>query len=75
MKHAKKKKSNVGTIKILAEREVPYVEMDIDMDETAAHNLAKAGWIEIQLDRDALINYAFNKALKEFCEQDAGRTR
>ena len=67
------KKKSLGTIHILAEREIPYVEMDIDMDDNTAHKLAQAGWIEIQNDRDALINYAFNKALREFCGSDEGR--
>lgn len=67
MKKQNKNKNNkkLGTITILSEREIPYVELKIDMDEDIAHKLAQAGWIEIQHDREALINYAFVRALKE----------
>lgn len=60
-----KKNKTLGEIKILSERRVPYVELKIDMDDHVADKLAQAGLIEIKKDRDALINYAFCKALEE----------
>ena len=71
----KKKQNNqkLGTITILSEKNVPYVELKVDMDDSTAHKLAQAGWIEIQNDREALINYAFGRALSEFV--DANGTR
>lgn len=62
------KEQTLGQIRILSEKNVPYVELQVDMDNDVAHKLAKAGWIEIQHDREALINYAFTKALKEFVD-------
>ena len=59
----------LGCIKILAEREVPYVEMDIDVDDNTFNKIAKAGLIEIKRDKKALFNYALLKALEEFCHQ------
>ena len=73
MKRTKKKRDTLGTITVLSEKEVPYVELKIEMDDHVAHKLAQAGWQEIQNDRDALINYAFGKALEEFCEHHGGR--
>ena len=70
-----KKDSKLGTITILGEKKVPYVELQVDMDDATCHKLAQAGWQEIQHDGDALINYAFAKALEEFCDHHAGRTR
>lgn len=62
------KETKLGIITILAEREVPFVELDMDIPDDIAHKLAQAGWQEIQHDRKALINYAFVKALEEFCD-------
>lgn len=67
------KNKKLGTIKIVSEKEVPYVEMKVDMDDDVAHKLAQAGWMEIQHDREALINYAFVRALQEFCGSNRGR--
>lgn len=72
MPHRKMGKRNLkgtnssGQIRILSEKNVPYVELRLDMDDDVADKLAQAGWIEIQHDREALVNYAFTKALKEF---------
>lgn len=62
-----------GQIRILSEKNVPYVELRLDMDDDIAHKLAQAGWIEIQHDREALIAYAFTKALKEFVHARGAR--
>lgn len=72
MKHKKGTKP-LGQIRILSEKNVPYVELRVDMDDDVAHKLAQAGWMEIQHDREALIAYAFQKALQEFVHAD--RTR
>jgi len=61
-----KKKHTSGRIHIVSEKKIPYVELQLDMDDDTADKLAKAGWIEIQHDKKALINYAFVKALEEF---------
>jgi len=68
-----KEKNNLGVITILSERDVPYVELKLDMDDNIAHKLAKAGWLEIQHDREALINYAFVKALEEVIKRDPAK--
>lgn len=67
------KDKKLGVIRIISEKETPYVELKIDMDDDVAHGLAQAGWTEIQHDREALINYAFAKALDEFCRSGRGR--
>jgi len=59
------KEETLGTIKILAERQVPYVELDLDIDENTLNKIAKAGLIEIKRDKRALFNYALTKALEE----------
>jgi len=59
------KEETLGIIKILAERQVPYVEMDLDVDENTFNKIAKAGLIEIKHDKKALFNYAITKALEE----------
>ena len=69
MKNTKK----LGQIRIISEKEIPYVELKMDMDDQTAHKLAQAGWIEVQHDREALINYAFCKALKEYVDANGAR--
>lgn len=54
----------LGQIKILAERKVKMVELDIDADERTIDTMAKAGLRLIKNDRQALFNYAFVEALK-----------
>jgi hypothetical protein len=61
-----KKKHTNGRIHIVSEKEIPYVELKVDMDNETIEMLAQAGWIEIQHDKDALVNYAFSKALEEY---------
>ena len=70
MKIQKRKKNEnkpLGSIKILAEREVKYVELDLDVDDDTFDKIAKAGLIEIKHDKHALFNYAMLKAIREFC--------
>lgn len=79
MPHRKMGKRNVnkeqtlGDIRILSEKPVPYVELQLDMSQDTIDALAKAGWIEIQKDREALANYALVKALKEFVDAHGAR--
>ena len=65
------KEETLGTIKVLAEREVPYVELDLDVDNDTFNKIAKAGLIEIKRDKRALFNYAILKALEEYCKHYA----
>lgn len=67
------KNKKLGEIRVLSEKEIPYVELKLDMDDDVAHKLAQAGWTEIQHDRKALINYAFCKALQEFVKSNGPR--
>jgi hypothetical protein len=53
-----------NTFKILAEREVKYVELDIDASEEIIESLVQYGLKEIVNDRDALLNYGFIKAVE-----------
>jgi hypothetical protein len=57
-------------IKIVAERKVDYVELDLDVDDEAVAVLAKAGWEAIQKDKDALVNYAITKALGDLIRNE-----
>lgn len=67
------KEQTLGQIRILSEKNVPHVELRVEMDDDVAHKLAQAGWMEIQHDREALIAYAFTKALKEFVDAHGAR--
>lgn len=53
-------------INIVSEKEVPYVELKVDMDEKTIDLLAEAALLEIQGDKDALVNYAFSRGLEEY---------
>ena len=57
-------------IKITAERNVDYVELDLDVDDEAVAVLAKAGLETIRNDKEALVNYAINRALKDLIENE-----
>lgn len=61
-----KKKHTNGHIKIVSEKKIPYVELKVDMDDETVDLMAQAGWIEIQRDKEALVNYAFCKAIEEY---------
>lgn len=53
-------------IKILAEREVKMVELDLDIPDSVAESMASYGAEHIVFDRTALINWTFNKGLQNF---------
>jgi hypothetical protein len=57
-------------IKIVAERKVDYVELDLDVDDAAVAVLAKAGLETIRNDKEALVNYAIVKALKDLIKNE-----
>ena len=57
-------------IKIIAERKVDYVELDLDVEDEAVAVLAKAGLEAIRNDKEALVNYAINRALKELIKNE-----
>ena len=57
-------------IKIVAERRVDYVELDLEVDDKAAAVLVKAGLETIRNDKEALISYAINKALRDLIESE-----
>ena len=57
-------------IKIVAERKVDYVELDLDVDDEAMAVLAEAGLETIRNDREALVNYAIVKALQDLIKNE-----
>lgn len=57
-------------IKIVAERKVDYVELDLDVDDEAVAVLAKAGLETIRNDKEALVSYAINRALKDLIKNE-----
>ena len=57
-------------IKIVAERKVDYVELDLDVDDAAVAVLAKAGLETIRNDKEALVSYAINRALKDLIKNE-----
>jgi hypothetical protein len=57
-------------IKIVGERKVDYVELDLDVEDGAMAVLAEAGWEAIQKDRDALVSYAITKALTDLVKNE-----
>lgn len=57
--------AKLGQIKILAERNVKMVELDIDVDNKTVDKIAKIGLRMIRKDRQALFNYAFVEAIKK----------
>jgi hypothetical protein len=56
--------AKLGQIKILAERKVKMVELDIDVDNKTLNKIAKIGLRMIKKDKQALFNYAFVEAIK-----------
>ena len=58
----------LGQIKILAERKVQMVELDIQVDDATKDKVCHAALLEITSDGDALFSYGFNQALKRLVE-------
>ena len=57
-------------IRITAERKVDYVELDLDVEDEAVAVLAKAGLEAIRNDKEALVNYAIVKVLKDLIKNE-----
>jgi hypothetical protein len=57
-------------IKIIAERKMDYVELDLDVDDEAVAVLAQAGLETIRNDKEALVSYAINKALTDLIKNE-----
>jgi len=57
-------------IKIMAERKVDYVELDLDVDDKAMAVLAQAGLETIRNDKEALVSYAISRALKDLVKNE-----
>ena len=68
-KEQPEEKEAIGSFKILAERDVKMVEMDIDIDDELADKLVECALEEIKNDRGALLNYIINRALKRAVER------
>ena len=67
------KKKN-GIIKILAERKVQMVEMDIDVDDGALDTIANCALEMIKEDKQELFGYAMRKAFESFANGDKSWT-
>ena len=65
---SKDSKKNLATIKILAERKLNMVELDIDMNSKAKALLLSLARDNILRDEKALLNYGFTYAIKKGIE-------
>jgi len=54
----------IGQIRILGQRKVQMVELDIQVDDDTKNKVCHAALREITSDGDALFSYGFNQALK-----------
>ena len=66
---------DIGTIRILAERTVKYVEMDIEAPDSILEELAGYGLKEIRKDKKELASYGFRRALENFIEAEKKKGR
>ena len=62
--------AELGHIKILSERKVQMIELDLDMDEQTIDRLAHAGFNLIKYEKEDLAVYAFKKALEAMVKGD-----
>jgi hypothetical protein len=58
----------LGQIKILAERKIEMIELDIEVDDKTRDIVCHSALREIASDGDALFNYGFNQAIKRFIQ-------
>ena len=65
---SKNSKENLPTIKILAERKLNMVELDIDMNSKAKALLLSIAKDNILRDEKALLNYGFTYVIKKGIE-------
>lgn len=79
MKIEKIKKSklpkDIKTIRILAERKVTYVEMDMEAPDEIWKDLAEYGLKEIRKDKKELASCGFQRALENFIEAEKKKGR
>lgn len=66
---------DIKTIRILAERKVTYVEMDVEGPDEIWKDLAEYGLREIKKDRKELASYGFRRALENFIEAEKKKGR
>ena len=66
---------DIGTIRILAERTVKYVELDIEAPDSILEELAGYGLKEIRKDKKELASYGFRRALENFIESEKKKGR
>ena len=64
---------DIGTIRILAERTVKYVEMDMEAPDKIWEELAEYGLKEIRKDKKELASYGFRRALENFIQSEKKR--
>ncbi len=62
--------AKLGQVKILGERKVSMVELDLDMDDQTIDRLAHIGFNQIKYDRQELAAYAMRKAIEAFAKGD-----
>ena len=65
---SKDSKKNLPVIKILAERKVKMVELDMDMNSKAKALILAVARDNILMDEKALLNYGFTYAIKKGIE-------
>ena len=61
--------TDLPKLKILAQRPLKYVEMDLDVPDEVLDEIAAYGMKLIKGDKQALFNYAFTKMLEELCKE------
>ena len=62
--------AKLGQIKIISERKVNMVELDLDMDDQTIEKMAYAGFNMIKYDKHELASYAFRKGLEAFVSKN-----
>lgn len=65
-------KQSLPTIKVLAEREVKMIELDVDIPNDAKNALLEMARKDILKDEKALLNWAFVKGIEygiEYCKK------
>lgn len=66
---------DIGTIRILAERTVQYVEIDMEAPDSVWEELAEYGLKEIRKDKKELASYGFRRALENFIQSERKKGR
>lgn len=66
---------DTGTIRIMAERTVKYVEMDMEAPDKIWEELAEYGLKEIRKDKKELAGYGFRLVLEAFIQSEKKRGR